>query len=176
MFLQPQNKVLKLSLLLFLLVCKSANAQRVGVSSNLVGLGLLSANLEGEISLNHQTTLAFGASCAPWKITDKFSLRHISIVPEYRYWFNQAMYAHYVGINALYCAYDIDISRKRYEGNTIGLGLGYGYSFVVGERWNVVPGIGIGVGWNNRRSNSESMPKVSPILTRLGVSIQYLIY
>ncbi|MGL5561469.1 MAG: DUF3575 domain-containing protein [Tannerellaceae bacterium] len=162
--------------MLFLLVYKAANAQRVAVSSNLVGLGLLSANLEGEIGLNHQSTLAVNTSCAPWKITDKLSLRHLSIVPEYRYWFKQSMYAHYVGVNALYCAYNINISHKRYVGNTVGLGLGYGYSFVVGERWNVVPGIGVGVGWNNRRSNSESIPKISPILTRLGISIQYLIY
>ena len=176
MFLLSQNKILKLSLLLFLFVHKGANAQRIGVSSNLLGLGLLSANLEGEISLNHQTSLAFGASCAPWKITNKLSLRHLSIVPEYRYWFNQSMYAHYIGINALYCAYDLHIARKRYIGNTIGVGLGYGYSFMVGDRWNIVPGIGIGVGWNNQRNNSNSIPKVSPTLTRLAVSIQYIIY
>ena len=74
-------------------------------------------------------------------------------------------------------------SRDEY----IGAGIGYGYSFIMGERLNLIPEIGVGIGYGNSYDGYDQMVgagqgvqaivtrNFKPILTRLGITIQYVL-
>lgn len=162
--------------ILFLSIIITGNiyAQRSAVSTNLFSWATLSPNAGVELCLSHKSTLALNITGTPWKISEDFSLRQISFSPEYRYWFKQALYAHYIGINLLYSTYDFHLKRKYYDGNIIALGIGYGYSFVLSDRFNLIPGIGIGFGYNNSRSVSVS-DGFKPLITKATITLQYVI-
>lgn len=113
-------------------------------------------------------------SGCPWRLSKNLSFRQISIRPTYKYWFKQAFYAHYIGIDLLYSAYDIHLKNKFYDGNIIALGIGYGYSFLLNERLNLIPGIGIGVGYNHSR-NQTVKSGIKPVLTQAAITLQYVI-
>lgn len=163
-----------LTLYLFSFSLKS-NAQRIGLSTNLIGWTVLSPNIGGEITINHRSTFALDLSFSPWKISEQLSLRHVFVLPEYKYWFHQPMFGHYISLNGLYASYDMYLNHKSYNGNITGLGFGYGYSFILGKRFNLVPSIGIGAGLNLKRGQNIQESWV-PLITKVGISLQYLLY
>lgn len=159
---------------LSLIISENIYAQRLAVSANLLSWATLSPNVGVELCLNHKSTLVLNTTGVPWRISEHLSLRQISFSPEYRYWFKQALYAHYIGINLLYSAYDFHLKRKYYDGNMIAFGIGYGYSLVLSDRWNLIPGIGIGFGYNKSRSASVQ-DGFKPLITKATITLQYVI-
>lgn len=149
-------------------------AQRSCISTNLLEWGILTPNIGIELRLNHKSTIAMDVAGCPWRLSEKLSLRQISVRPEYRYWLKQAFYAHFIGINLLYSAYDLHLKHKFYDGNMIALGLGYGYSFILNERLNLVPAVGFGVGYNHSR-NLTTKSGIKPVLTHAAITLQYIL-
>lgn len=148
--------------------------QRTSVSTNLLEWGILTPNVGVELRSGQKSSIALDVSGCPWRLSKNLSFRQISIRPTYKYWFKQAFYAHYIGIDLLYSAYDIHLKKKFYDGNIIALGIGYGYSFILNERLNLIPGIGIGVGYNHSR-NQTVKSGIKPVLTQAAITLQYVI-
>ncbi|MGL5786751.1 MAG: DUF3575 domain-containing protein [Bacteroidales bacterium] len=175
MEIQKRNTWFKcLFTLLLIVIWNNACAQRLGVTTNLLSWATLSPNIGMELCVSHKSSLAFGLTATPWKISDRLSLRQISITPEYRYWFKQVLYGHYIGINMLYSAYDFRFRRKKYDGNLIALGLGYGYSFLLSERLSIIPGIGFGLGYDHSRISSVRSG-FKPVITKATITLQYVL-
>jgi hypothetical protein len=105
----------------------------------------------------------------------------------YKYWFSQALYAHYVGVDAVASSSEVGLGQNKFKDEYVGLGIGYGYSFIIGKKLNIVPGIGVGLAYGNSYQGYDHMngtnqgvqavatPGFKPILTRLSVTIQYIL-
>ena len=128
-------------------------AQRVAVFTDAFQYALLSPNLGFEVALSQHHAFAFSASTCPVKVNKNLSITHLSVLPEYKYWFRMPFYGHYAG-----------------AGNLIAAFADYGYSFILGRRWNVVPHAGIGVGLDVRDDSFSVIPAV-----KIGVNIQMVI-
>lgn len=178
---------LLVAVMFFFAAKPSADAQRIALTSNLVDDILLTPNIGVDIVVADRQSLTFDASCAPYKLSQKFYNKCMTIKAGYKYWFNQAFYAHYIGVDAVLSSTDMRIGRAYMRDEYIGLGIGYGYSFIIGRRLNIVPSIGVGVAYGQSYDGYDQMikpgvgeqavatPGVKPIMTRLAVTLQYVL-
>ena len=145
-------------------------AQRFAVSTDALQWGLVSPNLGFEAAIAQHHGLSFSASAAPFRISDGFSFRHLTVAPEYKYWFNMPFYGHYAGASVLYSSYDIHAGKIARTGNLIAACATYGYSLIIGRRWNLVPHAGIGVG-----IDAGAKTAFVPLVAKLGINIQLMV-
>lgn len=179
------NKLLKLQAFaaFFFVSTTFAYAQRASASTDLLKWGALSPNIGLDIVISEHSSFNIEASFNPFShtYTKDIGFKHISFSPEYRYWFKRPLYAHYIGVHALASAYDIKLSKDNYKGQVFGIGVGYGYSFLIGKRWNLTPYIGIGYGYAGEyipastSTSSKMSYSFKPVITRLGLSLVYII-
>lgn len=144
----------------------SANAQDVGIKTNLIGDALLSPNVGVEIGLAPKWTLDISAEGNFWKV-NSHSWKHLVFQPEARYWFCQKFAGHFLGVHALGGTYNVGnidmdmmflgtdfakLKDSRYQGWAAGAGIAYGYAWPVHRHWNIEAEIGIG--WTYTRFDS----------------------
>ena len=83
-----KNVTYRLRLLIVaMLVAVSANAQQLGLKTNLLYWATTTPNvgLELQTGRKHSVQAFYGIN--PWKFNDNKSIRHWVVQPEYRYWF-----------------------------------------------------------------------------------------
>lgn len=105
----------------------------------------------------------------------------------YKYWLEQALFGHYIGVDAVATSSDLRVGSFTSRDQYIGLGIGYGYSFIIGKRFNIVPSVGVGVAYGKNYEGYDMMdesgvgvealatPAIKPILTRFAVTFQYIL-
>ena len=166
------NKVLTI---IFTAICIIASfnckAQRLAVSTNAVYWGTLSPNLNVEVAFSRHSSFSLEAAALPWNINQKFSVSHITISPDYKYWFTMPFFGHFAGANLLYSSYRQIKDSIEKTGNIVALGATYGYAFIINKRLNIVPTIGLGAGLDL----SENKCNIIPVPTRIGVNIQMVL-
>jgi len=146
-----------------------SKAQRIAVSTNAVGWLALSPNVGLDLSVARHHTLAMSVSASPWKIGQGLYLNHITVSPEYKYWFSMPYSGHYLGGGLMYSSYDIAAGSFAAKGNLVAACVNYGYSMIIGTRWNLVPFVGLGAG-----VNVAEKAGFAPA-ARLGLNIQVLL-
>ena len=163
------------------------HAQRIAITSNALEDVVLTPNVGVEIVVADRQSLSFDTSFSPYKIADQFHNKRMTFRAGYKYWFSQALYAHYLGVDAVASSSEVGIGQKQSKDEYFGIGVGYGYSFILGKKLNIVPGIGIGLAYGNRYQGYDHMtspsqgvqatatPGFKPVLTRLSVTIQYVL-
>ena len=154
----------------FLVSSHEGKAQRFAVSTDLLQWGLVSPNVGFEAAISQHHGFSFSASASPFRISDGFSFRHLTVAPEYKYWFNMPFYGHYAGASVLYSSYDIHAGKIARTGNLIAACATYGYSLIIGRRWNLVPHAGIGVG-----IDAGAKTSFVPLVAKLGINIQLMV-
>ena len=90
-FMQKINKVywsLAVVIGLLLLHSEESKAQRLAVSTNALEWLTVSPNISLDVILAQNHSLTFSASSSPWKLTPNVYLKHFTISPEYKYWFD----------------------------------------------------------------------------------------
>lgn len=178
---------IKLALVAILMIAAgtSVHAQRLAVSTNLLEDVIATPNVGVDIVLTDRQSISFDASFAPYTLSRVFSNRCMTFRAGYKYWFNQAFYSHYVGVDVVASSNDLRMGQWNPRREYIGVGVGYGYSLILSKRLNIVPNIGIGIAYGNRYEGYDHMdgtqgvqavatPCVMPILTRCGVTLQYV--
>lgn len=165
----------------------SLSAQRIALTTNLVEDLVLTPNIGVDIVVSDKQSLTFDTSFAPYKLSQKFYNRRMSLKAGYKYWFKQAFYAHYVGFDALACSADIRVGKSDFKEEYVGVGVGYGYSFIIGKRLNIVPSVGVGVAYGQRIDGYDQMIEPGkgvealattgfmPMITRFAVTLQYVL-
>lgn len=180
---------IKLVLVAFLMAVAgtTASAQRIAISTNLLEDAILTPNIGVEVMMADKHSLTFDTSIAPFKTSQYFYNKCMTLRAGYKYWFEQALYSHYIGFDAVATSSDQRLGNFNTRDQYIGVGIGYGYSFIVGKRFNVIPCIGLGVAYGKNYEGYDRMdengngveaiatPAIRPILTRLGVTIQYVL-
>ena len=173
---------------IFMIVAKtSVHAQRIAVTSNLLEDVVLTPNIGVDVVVADRQSITFDTSSSPYKIAEQFHNKRMTFRAGYKYWFSQALYAHYIGVDAVASSSEVGIGKNKFKDEYLGIGIGYGYSFIIGKKLNIVPGIGVGVAYGNSYQGHDHMngpnqavqavatPGFKPILTRLSVTIQYVL-
>lgn len=173
--------------LLMVLTKTTVSAQRVAVTSNVLEDVLLMPNVGVDFVVADNQSIAFDATIAPYKISSKLHNKNLTFRASYKYWFSQAFYAHYIGADVVASSTDFLISSLNLRSEYVGVGVSYGYSFVLGSRLNLVPHIGVGIAYGNSYEGYDQMlkpgegveavtyPSFRPIVTRLGITLQYIL-
>ena len=176
-----------LTVLLLLVAKTSLNAQRIAVTTNALEDVLLTPNVGVDIVVADRQSISFDASFAPYKIAESFHNKRMTFRAGYKFWLNQAFYAHYIGVDAVLSSSDVGLGKKDFRDEYVGLGVAYGYSFILSKRWNMVPSVGIGLAYGKSYEGYDQMisvgngvqavatPGFKPIITRLGVTFQYVL-
>ena len=175
-------------IIVLLLVAKtSLNAQRIAVTTNALDDILLTPNIGVDIVVADKQSITFDTSFAPYKLAQNLHNKCMTFRAGYKYWLNQAFYAHYIGVDAILSSSDIGVGKLKSRDEYIGLGVGYGYSFILGKRLNLVPHVGVGLAYGKTYDGYDQMLSpgqgvqatattgVKPILTRFGVTIHYVL-
>lgn len=152
-------QVLLLAVGLQMIGFNTANAQVVGIKSNLLGDVAASPNLGVEIGLAPKWSLDISGQVNAWAIK-KHLLKHAFVQPEARYWFCQRFAGHFVAVNAIGGIFNVgnvdlrlneflgfnleNLKKYRYQGWGAGAGVAYGYAWPVAKHWNIEAEIGVG--------------------------------
>lgn len=130
-------------------------AQNVALKTNLLYLATTTPNLGAEMSLGTKHTIQLFYGLNPWRSSSGRSLRHWTLMPEYRYWFCESFSGWFVGAHLMggeFNASGVDalsglfsgLKDSRYEGWYAGGGLTVGYQWVLSRHWNVEASVGLG--------------------------------
>ena len=183
------SKRIKIIFIIILLIATktSLNAQRIALTTNLVEDALITPNIGVDIVVADNQSITFDASCAPYKLSQQFYNKCMTFRAGYKYWFNQALYAHYIGVDAVANSSDVKMGKLGSRDEYIALGVGYGYSFIIGKKLNLVPSIGVGLAFGQSYDGHDHMIEpgkgvqavttrgVKPVVTRLGLTLQYVL-
>lgn len=135
-----------------------AQAQKVGIKTNLLTDAALSPNLGVEFGLAKHWTLEADYQINAWKIKEH-SWKHYLISPEIRWWYCEKFQGSFWGLHLLGGQYNVgnihnsinllgsnfgNLSDRRYEGWGLGAGIGYGYAWALAKHWNLEFEIGVG--------------------------------
>lgn len=136
-----------------------AQAQDVGIKTNLVADGLLSPNLGVEVGLAPKWTLDLTGEFNGWTLSHNRRWKHWLVMPEARYWLCDRFSGHFFGVEAHGGQYNIGgfdgkwnlfgtdarkLKNTRYQGWFVGGGITYGYAWILGRHWNLEAEIGVG--------------------------------
>ena len=180
---------IKLILIVIIMIAfrGTLSAQRIAITSNLLEDVVLTPNIGVDIVVEDRQSLTFDASISPYKVTTEFYNKRMTFRAGYKFWFNQAFYAHYVGVDAVLSSSDVALEKVASRDEYFGLGIGYGYSFILNKRLNLVPNVGVGMAYGKTYEGTDHMIKpgegvqstytrgVKPILTRLGITLHYVL-
>ena len=140
--------------LLLLLPCREAHAQRAGITTNLmeyINMGTL--NAEASYAFSRYWTVNAGARYNPFsfKMSGKeVNNRQQSYYAGVRYWPWYAYSGWWVGGKARYQEYNSGglLSRRTDEGDRFGLGFSAGYAYMLGRHFNLDFGLGLWGGYD----------------------------
>lgn len=173
---------------LFTLVAQvPMKAQRMAVTSNLLEDVMLAPNLGVDIVVSDRQSFSLDVTCAPYKLSESFHNKQMAVRAGYKFWLVQSLYSHFISIDGVLCSSDVKFRNIGSRDEYVGLGIGYGYSFVISKKINIVPSAGVGLAYGYNYEGTDHMVKPSlgvqstrtaairPIITRLAVTIQYVL-
>lgn len=176
-----------IAVLFFMVAQAPAKAQRMAVTSNLLEDAMLAPNLGVDIVVADRQSFSLDLTCAPYKLSENVHNKQMAFRTAYKFWFNQALYAHFLSIDGVVCSSEVRLGKIGSRDEYVGLGVGYGYSFIINKNINIVPSVGIGLAYGSNYEGTDHMIKpnegvqaiatagIRPILTRLSVTIQYVL-
>ncbi len=154
-----KNEMKRLLISILFVTCLGwhhAGAQSFAIKNNLLYDAIATPNLGVEIGLGDKTTLEVMAGYNPWTLSkaENKKIKHVMVMPEFRYWFCEKFNGHFIGAHTGYAFYNIggvqlphiaaDMKNHRYQGWATGLGVAYGYQWVLSKRWNIEASVGAG--------------------------------
>lgn len=187
-FLKMSAKT-KFILLVIIMIASSATlrAQRIAITSNLLEDVVLTPNIGVDFVIKDSQSLTFDASYSPYKLASEFYNKRMTVRAGYKWWLNQAFYAHYIGVDAVFSSSEVAVSKFDSKDEYLAIGVGYGYAFILNKRLNLVPHLGVGLAYGKTYEGSDHMIKpgegvkatfeegLKPVLTRLGITLQYVL-
>lgn len=154
------------------------------LKTNVIPWAATIPNLEGEVWFHPAWSASLGLWWCPWKVSDRYSLKILSILPEARWWPANDWKGHFLGVH-LNCAwFNLRYKDTRYQDAgrpLLGGGITYGYLFRFDYNWGLE--LSIGLGYMSMRYdrfyNISNGARIDTRLTsywgidRLGVSFVY---
>ena len=162
------------------------NANPFSLKTNILPWLTATPNIGVEFAFENKWSTDLDIMFAPWKISEKYSLKTIAILPEIRYWFKNNISGSFINIHFSAAWYNLRFNRYRYQDNDnplLGVGLGYGYRLNISSRFGMEFTIGAGyvILRYDRFYNKENGALIDSRKTsywgidRLGISLVYYI-
>lgn len=160
---------------------------KIAVKTNLLFDAALVANLGIEISPWKHWSLDIPVCYSPYSITQTRKIRLLSVQPEIRWWFKEAMSGHFIGLHTHVAGFNIalnDYARYQDPNKALwGMGLSYGYAISLDKKhhWGMEFTIGAGFAkyqydayhnWDNGQKFTSGSDCYWGI-TRAGVTLSY---
>ena len=125
------------------------------VKTNVLYDATSTISLGSEFRLSNRLSLDMEVGWNPWTYSSNRKLKHISIVPELRYWLYEPFNGHFWGAHLLYSNFNVgklhlpfdifsSLETNRYRGNGYGIGFSYGYQWLLSPRWGLEGSFGFG--------------------------------
>ncbi len=181
-------------------VAVHAEAQKVGLKTNLLSWATTTPNIGVEVALSPKTTLDIKGACnipglvyfGPKELNCK--IWHWSAQPEFRFWLTEAFNRGFLGVHATTGAFNVagidmplgfypELKDHRFEGWMLGMGISYGWQWWVSPHWNFEATFGFGYLYleYNRFDSPASATKdqINAVdhyfgPTKIGLSFSYL--
>ena len=127
---------------------KSDDQRRFMLKTNLVPWIAAVANVGGEVAFNKKWSAMVDVWFAPWKISQKHSIKTIALFPEIKYWLKNNFKGSFFDIHLSVAWYNIRYNNSRYQDRNRPLlvgGLGYGYKLPVSDHCAFEFSLGVGM-------------------------------
>lgn len=127
---------------------KTESHHKLLLKSNVLPWTLTIPNVGGEFLIGEKWSVELNVWYCPWKLSDKFSVKTASILPEARWWLKTNEKGSFFNIHLDVAWFNVRANRYRYQDRgrpLIGGGIGYGYRLLFNERWGMEFEIGAGV-------------------------------
>ena len=159
----------------------------IAAKTNLLFDAALVANLGIEISPCTHWSLDIPVWYSPYNITSRRNIRLLAVQPEIRWWPEEALRGHFIGLHTHVAGFNIaldDYARYQDPNHALwGLGLSYGYALPLGraQRWGLEFPLGAGFAkyrydaYRNRE-NGQKFASGSDCywgITRAGITLSY---
>lgn len=125
-----------------------SNNQEILLSTNILPWGLAIPNIAGEYLFSEKWSLALDVMFCPWKISDKFSVKTVALLPEARWWLKNNRKGSFFNIHLNLAWFNVRANSYRYQDAgrpLLGAGIGYGYRLELNRKWGLEFEIGAGM-------------------------------
>ena len=134
-----------ISVLILLASSVGANAQTLGIKTNLMEWAAFgTANLGLELSAGNHVTIGINGAVNPWQWSGGRSSRGWGGELEVNHYFSYKYYGHHIGLFGHYADYDLGMRKYNFDGNLYGGGISYGYTFVLSDHLRLDLHVGAG--------------------------------
>lgn len=158
--------------------------QGLRLKSNLLPWIITVPNLGAEFMIGNKWSVAFDVWYCPWKLSDKFSLKTVAILPEGRWWLKNNNKGSFFNLHLNVAWFNLRANDYRYQDTSrplLGGGIGYGYRLELNKRWGFEFEIGAGVAnakydrYYNVKNGALKDTRVSTYwgIDRLSVAVTY---
>lgn len=134
-----------ISVLILLASSVGANAQTLGIKTNLMEWAAFgTANLGLELSAGNHVTIGINGAVNPWQWSGGRSSRGWGGELEVNHYFSYKYYGHHIGLFGHYADYDLGMRKYNFDGKLYGGGISYGYTFVLSDHLRLDLHVGAG--------------------------------
>lgn len=153
------TKKLLVVFVIFQLSAMIADAQKLGIKTNLLYDLTATVNLGVEYRLADRWTVDVSGNYNAWSIREGAKWKHWMVQPELRFWNCDAFSGHFLATHAIGGQYNFggienslklfgsdlsQLSDHRFQGFAFGGGVAYGYAWILGRHLNLEAEIGVG--------------------------------
>lgn len=127
---------------------QSASTSELRLRSNALPWMLAIPNVGAEFVIGQRWSVALDVLFCPWKISDKFSVKTVAILPEGRWWWKSNRKGSFLNLHLNLAWYNLRANSYRYQDRgrpLLGVGLGYGYRLELNGKWGLEFEIGAGM-------------------------------
>ena len=122
--------------------------QELRLRSNLLPWLVTVPNIGAEYVIGDKWSLALDVWFCPWKLSDKFSVKTVAILPEGRWWLKSTRKGSFFNLHFNLAWFNVRANDYRYQDRgrpLLGAGIGYGYRLELNKRWGFEFEIGAGM-------------------------------
>lgn len=127
----------------------SHQVQKLALRSNILPWALTIPNIGAEYTIGRKWSVVMDVMFCPWKISDRFSIKTVAILPEGRWWVKTNDKGSFFNLHLNLAWFNVRANRYRYQDTgrpLLGAGIGYGYRLPLkNHRWAFEFELGLGM-------------------------------
>ena len=105
-------------------------------------------NIGTEYVIGEKWSASLDILYCPWKLSNKFSVKTVALLPEGRWWLKTNQKGSFINIHLNIAWFNVRANNYRYQDTSrplLGAGIGYGYRLEINPKWGVEFEIGAGM-------------------------------
>lgn len=127
---------------------QSSPSGELRLNSNILPWGLTIPNIGAEYAIGEKWSVELNVMFCPWKLSDKFSVKTVAVLPEGRWWLKTNRKGSFFNVHLNLAWFNVRANDYRYQDSgrpLLGAGIGYGYRLEFNEKWGLEFEIGTGM-------------------------------